>query len=86
MNEVQSFLGNARFYRRLIKDCSKTARPMCFLLVMETRFLFDEICLQALAMLKQKLMKDPILIAPNWELPFELMCYASDIVVGEVLG
>ena len=28
----------------------------------------------------------PILIAPNWELPFEMMCDASDIVVGAVLG
>nr|GEY67016.1 DNA-directed DNA polymerase [Tanacetum cinerariifolium] len=28
----------------------------------------------------------PILIAPNWDLPFELMCDASDFTVGTVLG
>nr|GEV91234.1 reverse transcriptase domain-containing protein [Tanacetum cinerariifolium] len=36
--------------------------------------------------LKKKLMEAPILIAPNWDLPFELMCEASDFAIGAVLG
>nr|GEZ86390.1 reverse transcriptase domain-containing protein [Tanacetum cinerariifolium] len=36
--------------------------------------------------LKKKLTEAPILIAPNWDLPFELMCDASDFVIGAVLG
>ena len=28
----------------------------------------------------------PIMAAPNWEIPFELMCDASDYAVGAVLG
>nr|GFA18254.1 reverse transcriptase domain-containing protein [Tanacetum cinerariifolium] len=36
--------------------------------------------------LKDKLTKAPILIAPNWDQPFELMCDASDYAVGAVLG
>ncbi|XP_075079957.1 uncharacterized protein LOC142165263 [Nicotiana tabacum] len=36
--------------------------------------------------LKQKLVTTPIIIAPNWEQPFELMCDASDYAVGAVLG
>nr|GEX99143.1 reverse transcriptase domain-containing protein [Tanacetum cinerariifolium] len=36
--------------------------------------------------LKDKLTEAPILIAPNWDQPFELMCNASDFTVGAVLG
>nr|GEY37851.1 reverse transcriptase domain-containing protein [Tanacetum cinerariifolium] len=36
--------------------------------------------------LKEKLTEAPILIAPNWDQPFELMCDASDFAVGAVLG
>ncbi|GJY52708.1 reverse transcriptase domain-containing protein [Tanacetum coccineum] len=35
---------------------------------------------------KDKLTEAPILIAPNWDLPFELMCDASDFAIGAVLG
>nr|GFC47616.1 reverse transcriptase domain-containing protein [Tanacetum cinerariifolium] len=36
--------------------------------------------------LKDKLTEAPILIAPNWDQSFELMCDASDYAVGAVLG
>nr|GFA04298.1 reverse transcriptase domain-containing protein [Tanacetum cinerariifolium] len=36
--------------------------------------------------LKDKLTEAPILIAPNWDQLFELMCDASDYTVGAVLG
>nr|GFD19144.1 reverse transcriptase domain-containing protein [Tanacetum cinerariifolium] len=36
--------------------------------------------------LKDKLTEAPILIAPNWDQAFELMCDASDYAVGAVLG
>ncbi|GJW34745.1 reverse transcriptase domain-containing protein [Tanacetum coccineum] len=34
----------------------------------------------------RKLTEAPILIAPDWDLPFELMCDASDFAIGAVLG
>ncbi|GJR09375.1 reverse transcriptase domain-containing protein [Tanacetum coccineum] len=36
--------------------------------------------------LKKKLTKSPILVVPDWNLPFEFMCDASDFVIGVVLG
>ncbi|GJV19157.1 reverse transcriptase domain-containing protein [Tanacetum coccineum] len=36
--------------------------------------------------LKKILTEAPILIAPNWDPPFELMCDASDYAIGAVLG
>nr|GEZ98608.1 retrovirus-related Pol polyprotein [Tanacetum cinerariifolium] len=41
---------------------------------------------RAFRTLKDKLTKAPILIAPNWDQPFELMCNASNYAVGAVLG
>ena len=36
--------------------------------------------------LKRALVEVPILQSPNWDLPFEIMCDASDFAVGAVLG
>nr|GFB57932.1 reverse transcriptase domain-containing protein [Tanacetum cinerariifolium] len=43
-------------------------------------------CIKAFQILKKKITEAPILIAPNWDLPFELMCDASDFAIGAVLG
>nr|GEX66959.1 hypothetical protein [Tanacetum cinerariifolium] len=83
---VRSFLSHASFYRRFIKDFSKISRPMTHLLEKDTPFLFFEDCIKAFQTLKKKLTEAPILIAPNWDLPFELMCDASDFAIGTVLG
>ncbi|GKA16044.1 reverse transcriptase domain-containing protein, partial [Tanacetum coccineum] len=45
-----------------------------------------EECIQAFQTLKKKLTEAPILIAPDWDQPFELMCDASDYAIGAVLG
>ncbi|GJV85718.1 reverse transcriptase domain-containing protein [Tanacetum coccineum] len=82
---VRSFLGHAGFYRRFIKDFSKISRPMTHLLEKNTPFIFSNECIQAFETLKKKLTEAPILIAPDWDLPFELMCDASDFAIGEVL-
>ncbi|GJY99337.1 reverse transcriptase domain-containing protein [Tanacetum coccineum] len=51
-----------------------------------TPFILPNECIQAFEMLKKKLTEAPILIAPDWDLPFELMCDASDFAIGAVLG
>nr|GEY85084.1 hypothetical protein [Tanacetum cinerariifolium] len=78
---IRSFLGHAGFYRRFIKDLLKIAPSMTRLLEKDTPFLFSKECVKAFQTLKIKLTKAPILIAPDWDLPFELMCDASDFAI-----
>nr|GFC76783.1 reverse transcriptase domain-containing protein [Tanacetum cinerariifolium] len=62
------------------------SRPMTHLLEKNSPFIFSNECIQAFRTLKDKLTEAPILIVPNWDQPFELMCDASDYAVGAVLG
>ncbi|KAM1302527.1 hypothetical protein ACFX2H_013448 [Malus domestica] len=86
VREVRSFLGHAGFYRRFIKDFSKIAQPLCRLLQKEVAFEFDDACSTAFKQLKEALTSAPIITPPDWSLPFELMCDASDYAIGAVLG
>nr|GEU46112.1 reverse transcriptase domain-containing protein [Tanacetum cinerariifolium] len=83
---IRSFLGHAGFYRRFIQYFSKIAQPMTRLLEKDTLFLFFKECVKSFHTLKRKLTESPILIAPDWDLPFELMYDASDFAISAVLG
>nr|GEX86183.1 reverse transcriptase domain-containing protein [Tanacetum cinerariifolium] len=83
---IRSFLRHAVFYRRFIKDFSKITRPMTCLLEKDTSFIFSKECVEAFKTLKKKLTEAPILVAPDWDMPFELVCDASDFAIGVVLG
>nr|GEZ64576.1 hypothetical protein [Tanacetum cinerariifolium] len=72
--------------RAKVDDFSKIARPTNRLLEKETLFVFSKECIDAFNTLKKKLTEAPILIVPDWNLPFELMCDASDYAIGAVLG
>nr|GEX92703.1 reverse transcriptase [Tanacetum cinerariifolium] len=65
---------------------SKIARPMTRLFEKDTPFFFSNKCVEAFQTLKKKLTEAPILFAPDWDLPFELMCDASDFAIGAVMG
>ncbi|CAN6697872.1 unnamed protein product [Malus baccata var. baccata] len=74
------------FYRRFIKDFSKMAQPFCRLLQKEVEFEFTKECMASFNQLKELLTTTPIIVPPDWSLPFELMCDASDYALGAVLG
>ncbi|XP_057418680.1 uncharacterized protein LOC130712881 [Lotus japonicus] len=82
---VRSFLGHAGFYRSFIKDFSKIAKPMTNLLEKDAPFIFDEHCVSGFNLIKHRLVTAPVIVAPDWSLPFEIMCDASDIDVGAML-
>nr|GEU30483.1 reverse transcriptase domain-containing protein [Tanacetum cinerariifolium] len=54
--------------------------------VKDTPFIFSKECVESFQTLKRKLTEAPILISPGWDMPFELMCDASDFAIGAVLG
>ena len=83
---VRQFLGHAGFYRRFIKDFSKIAKPLYKLLEKDARFFWENECQESFEELKSHLTTAPIVRAPNWQLPFEVMCDASDLAIGVVLG
>jgi hypothetical protein len=85
VKSLRSFLGHAEFYRRFIKDFSKITKPLTHLFQKDVAFDFYEKCLAAFQTLKSALVSDPIIQPPNWSQPFEIMCDASDYVVGVVL-
>ncbi|XP_075101709.1 uncharacterized protein LOC107791089 [Nicotiana tabacum] len=83
-------------YRRLNKATCKDHFPLPFidqildrlvgLLEKDVTFNFDDACLKAFEELKKNLVAAPIIVAPDWSLPFDLMCDASDHAIGAVLG
>ncbi|KAL1568769.1 hypothetical protein AAHA92_00341 [Salvia divinorum] len=84
--EIRGFLGHAGFYRRFIKDFAKIAQPLTRLLQNEVEFDFNDACKKAFQLLKERLITAPIIRSPDWNYPFEIMCDASDLAVGVVLG
>ena len=86
VRDIRSFLGHAGFYRRFIKDFSAIARPLCTLLAKDIPFAWSQACEDAFAKLKTMLVSPPIMRSPNWNLPFEIMCDASDYAIRAVLG
>ena len=86
MKGVRSFLGHASFYRRFIRDFSKISKPLSNLLMQGVPFDFNDSGMKAFETLKEKLISAPVIIATNWDLPFELMCDVRNYPVGAVLG
>ncbi|RDY05728.1 Retrovirus-related Pol polyprotein from transposon 17.6, partial [Mucuna pruriens] len=86
MREVRSFLGHVGFYTCFIKNFNKIALPLSKLLQKDVEFVFNKECIQAFEELKTRLTSTPILQAPNWKLPFELMCDASNSALRAILG
>ena len=67
-------------------DFSKITKPFYKLSEKDAKFIWDQDCQRSFEELKAYLTTAPIVRAPNWELPFEVMCDASDLAIGAVLG
>jgi hypothetical protein len=86
IKDVRSFLGHVGFYRRFIKDFSVISKPLSNLITKDNIFEWTEHCEEALVKLKNFFTSALVIQPPDWSLPFEIVCDASDYVVGVVLG
>ncbi|KAK1601531.1 hypothetical protein QYE76_018060, partial [Lolium multiflorum] len=68
------------------RDFSKISKRLTNLLQKDVPFVFDDDCKEAFETLKKALTTAPVVEPPDWNLPFEIMCDASDFAVGVVLG
>ena len=69
-----------------IKDFSKIFRPLCRMPEKDAKFDFDESCRYAFEEIKSRLVSAPIMLTPDWNNGFEIMCDASDYAMRAVLG
>ncbi|WVZ94213.1 LOW QUALITY PROTEIN: hypothetical protein U9M48_040134 [Paspalum notatum var. saurae] len=82
VTEIRSFLGLAGYYRRFIKDFSKTAKPMTSLTKKKAKYVWSSNCEEAFQNLRNLLTSAPVLAQPDVTKPFEVYCDASGSGLG----
>ena len=83
---LRSFLGLTSYYRRFVPCYSKLAQPLHDLTKKDVAFVWSERCEQAFKELKRRLTEAPILVHPDFTLPFILETDASKEGLGAVLA
>lgn len=83
--EVQRFLGLCNYFRKFVPKYTDKARPLQNLLRKSIEFHFDENCLDAFNLLKEKLTSFPVLKLYNPQLPTELHTDASALALAAIL-
>ncbi|MBW0548652.1 hypothetical protein O181_088367 [Austropuccinia psidii MF-1] len=84
--EIQSFWGFAGYYRQHIKDFASIARPLYKLCDKDTVFEITVYRVKAFESLRQALNTAPLLLMPDFKLPFKLYIDASGDGLGAALN
>ena len=85
VKEVQSFLGLCSYYRKFVPGFANLARALSNLTKKTQRFEWRKEQQLSFEALKTVLTTPPILAHPNYELPMEIHCDASNYGIGAVL-
>ena len=82
---VRRFLGMASYYRKFIKDFSKICAPLTNLTKKYSKFVWSDLENEAFNKIKELLSTSPILIHPDFNVPFKLHTDVSDLAIGAFL-
>uniref|UniRef100_A0A3B3H3T2 Gypsy retrotransposon integrase-like protein 1 n=1 Tax=Oryzias latipes TaxID=8090 RepID=A0A3B3H3T2_ORYLA len=83
--DLRRFLGMAGYYRGFCKNFSIVAAPLTTLLSPKVSFEWSEACQVAFSNLKSLMACAPVLVSPDFNLPFKLAVDASEVGAGAVL-
>lgn len=83
--QIKAFLGMCGWFRRFVPNFAELSSPLLKLLRKGIKFEWSDVQERAFVSLKEKLISAPVLRCPNFELPFEVHCDASNYAVGAAL-
>lgn len=83
---IRQFLGFVGYYRRFIRNFAAISRPLNNLLKTGVDFVWGENEEKAFQTLKDALISDPILVAPDFSKPFLVTTDTCDYGLGAILS